>query len=324
MLYPLKFKTIYKEKIWGGSKIKSMLKQDFSPLSNCGEAWKISGIEPESSVVSNGFLKGNTLNELAEIYMDDLLGEKVFKKFGEEFPLLIKFIDAQKDLSVQVHPDDKLSAEKHHGNGKTEMWYVIDAEPDATLNIGFNRQMNRQLLKEHISQNRIIDVLNFVNVKAGDAVFIPSGKVHAIGKGILLAEIQQSSDITYRLYDYNRKDENGKLRSLHVDDALNAIHYNDADNALISYSKQQNRTNNIVHSPFFVTNIIDFNQSVEKIYTDMGSFVIYICLSGKAKIFYPNGEETIQTGECILMPADIEKAIFQPNTQCKMLETYIE
>ena len=323
MLYPLKFKPIFKDKIWGGNKIKRILNQDFTPLSNCGEAWTISGIEPESNIVSNGFLKGNTLNELIEIYMDDLVGEKVFRLFGQEFPLLIKFIDAEKDLSVQVHPDDKLAAQKHQCNGKTEMWYVIDAEPDAKLNIGFSIPMDKQLLKKHLDKNTIEDVLHFVPVQSGDAVFIPSGRVHAIGKGILLAEIQQSSDITYRLYDYNRPDENGKLRPLHIKDALDAIHYNDAENALISYSKQQNSTNNIVSTPFFTTNFMDFNKSVEKIYTDIDSFVIYICLSGSAKILCSEKEETIQTGECVLIPAAIERAVFQPNTRCKLLEVYV-
>jgi len=323
MLYPLKFKPIFKEKIWGGSKIKHILKQDFSSLSNCGEAWTISGIEPESSIVSNGFLKENTLNELIEIYMDDLVGEKVFSQFGGEFPLLIKFIDAENDLSVQVHPDDKLAAEKHHCSGKTEMWYVIDAKPDSKLNIGFSLPMNKQLLKKHLADNTIEDVLHFVPVQSGDAVFIPSGRVHAIGKGILLAEIQQSSDITYRLYDYNRKDENGKLRPLHVDDALDAIHYNDADNALISYSKRQNSTNNILSTPYFTTNFMDFNHQIEKNYTDIDSFVIYICLAGKATIICSEQEETIQTGECVLMPAAIKHAVFLPTPQCKLLETYI-
>ena len=323
MLYPLKFEPIFKEKIWGGDKIKNILKQDFTPLPNCGEAWEISAIESDSSVVANGFLKGNTLCELAEIYMDDLLGQKVFTRFGEEFPLLIKFIDAQKELSVQVHPDDKIAAEKHRCKGKTEMWYIIDSDPDAKLNIGFNKQMSKKLLKKQIAQNTIMDALNFVKVRAGDAVFIPSGKVHAIGKGILLVEIQQSSDITYRLYDYNRIDENGKFRPLHVEDALNAIDYNNMDNDLISYSKQQNSTNNIVQNSFFVTNFIDFNQPLEKIYTLIDSFVIYICLSGNAKIVCSEGEQTIQTGECVLMPAVIEKANIIPEPQCKMLETYI-
>ncbi len=323
MLYPLKFKTIFKDKIWGGDKIKRILGQDFSPLPNCGEAWKISGIEPESSMVDNGFLEGNTLNELIEIYMGDLVGEKVFDKFGHEFPLLIKFIDAEKDLSVQVHPDDKLAGQKHRCNGKTEMWYVIDADPGAKLNIGFNIPMNKQLLKEHITNNTIEEVLHFVTVKSGDAVFIPSGKVHAIGKGILLAEIQQSSDITYRLHDYNRKDKDGSLRTLHIEDALDAIHYNDTDNGFIQYSRQQNNTNNIVSTPFFATNFMDFDKPVEKIYADIDSFVIYICLSGKAKITCPEGEETIKIGECVFMPASIEGAIIHPGPQCKLLETYI-
>ena len=321
MLYPLKFKTIFKDKIWGGSKIKNVLGRDFSPLPNCGEAWTISGIEPESSIVSNGVLKGNTLNELIEVYMDDLVGGKVFTAFGQEFPLLVKFIDAEKDLSIQVHPDDKLAEQKHNCNGKTEMWYVIDADKGSKLNIGFNRPMNKQLLKEHIANNTIEDVLHFVPVQSGDAVFIPSGKVHAIGKGILLAEIQQSSDITYRMYDYNRKDETGKLRQLHIEDALEAIHYQDTNNELISYSKQQNSTNNIVSSPFFSTNFIDFDKPVEKIYTGIDSFVIYTCLSGAAKIICPQAEETIRLGECILMPASIESAIIQPKGRCKLLET---
>ncbi|MDR2406491.1 MAG: class I mannose-6-phosphate isomerase [Bacteroidales bacterium] len=323
MLYPLKFRPIFKEKIWGGDKIKSVLKQDFSPLTHCGEAWEISGIEPESSIVRNGFLQGNSLNELIEVYMGELVGEKVFDVFGEEFPLLIKFIDAKYDLSVQVHPDDKLARKKHHSNGKTEMWYIIDAEPDAKLNIGFNMPMNKQLLQKHIADNTIEDVLQFVSVKAGDAVYIPSGKVHAIGKGILLAEIQQSSDITCRLYDYNRKDKDGRLRDLHIEDALEAIHYDDTNNGLVKYSTQPNQTNNIIYSPFFVTNFMEIDQPLEKIYADIDSFVIYICLDGKAKITCPEGNETIQTGECILLPASIENVVIYPNPCCKLLETYL-
>jgi len=324
MLYPLKFSPIFKEKIWGGSKIKTVLKQDFFPLSNCGEAWTISGIDPESSIVSNGFLKGNTLNELIEIYMDDLVGGKIFNEFGYEFPLLIKFIDAEKDLSVQVHPDDTMAEQKHRCNGKTEMWYVIDAERDSKLNIGFNAPMNKQLLKKHIDKDTIEDVLHYLPVQAGDAVFIPSGKVHAIGKGILLAEIQQSSDITYRLYDYNRPGETGNLRPLHIQDALDAIHYHSTDNALISYSKQPNTANNMVSTPFFTTHFMDLNTSIEKTYTDIDSFVIYICPFGEAKISCPDAEETIRIGECVLLPAMLDSVIIAPNPQCKLLETYIE
>lgn len=324
MLYPLKFKVIFKEKIWGGSKVKRVLGKDFSPLKNCGETWEISAIDPDCSVVKNGFLKGNTLPELIEIYMGDLVGERIFDIFGTEFPLLIKFIDAEKDLSVQVHPDDDVANKKHRTNGKTEMWYIIDAQSESKLNVGFNQPMTKELLKKHIEDNTLENVLNYIPVKAGDAVFIPAGKVHAICKGILLAEIQQSSDITYRLYDYNRKDENGNLRQLHVDEALDAVHYDDVVNSSIVYSQEENKTNTIVHSPYFVTNYMYFDKPVEKIYADMDSFVVYICLEGGAKVHYDEGEESISLGECILMPAIIENAIFIPNGNCKLLEVYIQ
>ena len=324
MLYPLKFKTIFKDKIWGGDKVRHILGKDFSPLKNCGETWEISAIEPDCSVVANGFLAGNTLPELIEIYMGDLVGERIFDTFGTEFPLLIKFIDAQNDLSVQVHPDDELANKRHHANGKTEMWYILDAQPDAKLNIGFNQPMSKELLSQHIEDNTLENVLNYIPVKTGDAVFIPAGKAHAICKGILLAEIQQSSDITYRLYDYNRKDENGNPRQLHVEEALNAIHYDDTANSPIVYSKDENKTNTIIRSPYFVTNYMHFNKAVEKIYADMDSFVIYICLEGSATIRYDEGEESISLGECILMPAVIENAVLIPDNNCKLLEVYIQ
>ena len=320
MLYPLKFKTIYKEKIWGGDSVERILGKDFSPLPNCGETWEISGIQTNCSVVANGFLEGNTLEELIEIYMGDLVGDKIFDAFGTEFPLLIKFIDAQQDLSVQVHPDDKMASERHQSNGKTEMWYILDAQPDSKLNIGFDTLMNKELLEKHIKKDTLKDILNYIPVKAGDSVFIPAGKVHAIGKGILLAEIQQSSDITYRLYDYNRKDEKGNLRPLHIEEALDAIDYENNDNSPIVYSKQKNKTNTIVHSPYFSAHFMDFDQDVEKIYADMDSFVIYICLEGSANIQYEGGQETIRLGECLLMPAVIENAFFIPNDNCKLLE----
>jgi mannose-6-phosphate isomerase len=323
MLYPLKFETVYKEKIWGGNRIKHVLNKDFSPLKNCGETWEISAIEPDCSVVKNGFLAGNSLNELIEIYMGDLVGEKIFDSFGTEFPLLIKFIDAQSDLSVQIHPDNETAQKLHRGNGKTEMWYIVDAQPDAKLNIGFNQTMNKTLLKKHLDNNTLEEVLNFISVQAGDAVFIPAGKVHAIGKGILLAEIQQSSDVTYRLYDYNRKDENGNFRQLHIDKALDAIHYDDVANNVLAYPREKNRTCNIVRSPYFTTNYMDFDKAVEKIYANMDTFVIYICVDGKARIVYERGEETIALGECILIPAAIDQVNIIPENNCKLLEVYI-
>ncbi|MCL2131805.1 MAG: class I mannose-6-phosphate isomerase [Lentimicrobiaceae bacterium] len=322
MLYPLKFQTIYKEKIWGGDKVKRLLNKDFSPLKNCGETWEIAAVEPDCSVVSNGFLAGNTLAELVEIYMGDLVGESVFDAYGLDFPLLIKFIDAKDDLSIQVHPDDVLAEKLHHANGKTEMWYVIDAEQDAKLNIGFSTHITRPMLEEHIEKGTLEQVLNFVSVQADDAAFIPAGKVHAIGKGILLAEIQQSSDVTYRLYDYNRKDEQGNYRKLHLKQAYEAIHYNDADNSLIRRPCKKNTTDNLVKNPYFVCNRLVFDQNVEKIYEGIDSFVIYICLEGTINIQYSEGEETLSKGECLLIPACIDSVRLCPCSCSKLLEVY--
>jgi len=323
MLYPLKFKPIYKEKIWGGDKVKRLLNKDFSPLENCGETWEISTIEPDCSVVSNGFLAGNTLAELVEIYMGDLVGERIFDDFGLEFPLLIKFIDAKEDLSVQVHPDDAMATKLHGTNGKTEMWYVIDAEKDAKLNIGFNTPVTRPILEQSIEKGTLEQLLNFVSVQADDAAFIPAGKVHAIGKGILLAEIQQSSDLTYRLYDYNRKDNQGKHRELHIKQACEAIHYEDCNNDLLNPSFNINATANLIQKQYFICNRLVFDQSVEKIYEGLDTFVIYICLDGAIHIQYDEGEEELTKGECMLLPACIDSVRLTPHSLSKILEVYI-
>lgn len=323
MLYPLKFKPIYKEKIWGGSKLKTILNKDFSPLSNCGETWEISGLSGNSSQVINGFLKGNTLEELLSVYMGDLVGEKIFQACGEAFPLLIKFIDANDDLSIQVHPDDAMSEKLYGENGKTEMWYVLDADENARINIGFNTPMTKEKLKKHIDSNTLEEVLHYVEARAGDVFYIPAGKVHAIGKGVLLAEIQQSSDVTFRLYDYNRKDKEGKLRPLHLQEAYQAIDYENTENEPLRFSFEKNSSLTLVRSPYFITNIIHFDRQVEKIYADMDTFVIYMCMEGEVKIRYQGGEESISKGECLLMPAIIEDAVFVPHGSCKLLETYL-
>ncbi len=322
-LYPLKFKTEYKEKIWGGQKIHTLLGKDFAPLANCGETWEISGLEPDSSEVVNGFLAGNSLNELVEIYMGDLVGEKIFARYGNVFPLLIKFIDAQADLSVQVHPDDDYAAQHHLESGKTEMWYVMDADKDARINVGFNQNINKTVLAQAIQDGTLEQYLNYMPVKAGDTFYIPAGKVHAICKGTLIAEIQQCSDTTYRLYDYNRKDVQGKLRPLHIQEACEAMHFNMDHNLPVHYHPVKNRTVQLVRSPYFATNLLDFDQMVEKIYTDMDSFVIYICLDGHADISYEEGKECIHKGECILIPANMDEATLIPEPHCKLLEVFI-
>ena len=324
MLYPLKFNAIYKEKIWGGEKISSILHRPTGGLKKCGESWELSGFDEEPIMVSNGFLAGNSINELVEIYMGDLVGEKVFHKFGQVFPLLIKFIDAQDDLSVQVHPDDTLAKQLDEFNGKTEMWYVIQAEEGSRINMGFERHVQKNELGKLVQENRLEEVLHYVPAEAGQTFYIPAGTVHAIGRGILLAEIQQLSDITYRLYDYNRRDAEGKPRDLHVKEALEAIHFEENNNTPVAYQPQRNATVELVKSPYFITNMIDFDKPVEKIYVSLDSFVLYICVGGSASFCYDdNRTESLSLGECLLKPASMESAVIVPHGTCKLLEVYV-
>jgi len=323
MLYPLKFKPVFKDKIWGGQKIKTKLGLDFSSLPNCGEAWALSGVSGCQTVISNGFLEGNELNEILEIYMDELVGEKVYEKYPNEFPILVKFIDANDWLSIQVHPDDALAARRKVGSGKTEMWYILDADPGAELISGFNRKMNATTYLEFLKQKRLKEVLNFEKVQKGDAFFIPSGRVHALGPGILLAEIQQTSDTTYRIYDWDRVDQEGKPRELHTDLALEAIDFNPVDSYRTNYRHVVNKPSTLVDCPFFTTNLIEIDRETGKDYSTKDSFVIYICVEGKAEI--RTGEESVSltTGEVVLLPAIIEGVSIVPDPNIKILEVYI-
>jgi len=324
-LYPLKFTPIYKDKIWGGNKIKAILNKDFGDLPNCGESWELSGVEGNISVVSNGYLAGNTLEELIEVYMGDLVGDQVFESFGIEFPLLIKFIDANDDLSIQVHPNDELSKERHNAFGKTEMWVVLQADKGSKLQAGFNQQVDKEEYLEKLENNELTDILNFEEVSAGDVYFIPAGRVHAIGKGILLAEIQQTSDITYRIYDYDRIDKEGNPRELHTDLALDAIDFTIFPEYKSQYKPKLNESVELVKCKYFTTNVLEFNKVVEKDYNQLDSFVIYICLEGTLQIETESGSETIQKGETILIPAVIDSVRLIPNSaSVKLLEVTIE
>ena len=324
-LYPLKFTPIYKDKIWGGDKIKTVLNKDFGDLPNCGESWELSGVEGNVSVVSNGYMEGNTLEELIEVYMGDLVGDQVFETFGVEFPLLIKFIDANDDLSIQVHPDDELSKERHNAFGKTEMWYVLQAESGSKLQSGFNQQVDQEGYLEQLECNELTEILNFEEVSAGDVYFIPAGRVHAIGKGILLAEIQQTSDITYRIYDYDRRDAHGNPRELHTDLALDAIDLTLFPEYKSPYKPKLNESVELVKCKYFTTNVLEINTEVEKDYNQLDSFVIYICLEGTLQIETELGSETVQKGETILIPASIESVRLNPaSAAVKLLEVYIE
>lgn len=324
-LYPLKFTPIYKDKIWGGNKIKTVLNKDFGDLPNCGESWELSGVEGNVSVVANGYLEGNTLEELIEVYMGDLVGDQVFDKFGIEFPLLIKFIDANDDLSIQVHPDDKLSEKRHNAFGKTEMWYVLQADPGSKLQVGFNQQVDAEVYLEKLAKNQLTDILNFEEVAAGDTYFIPAGRVHAIGKGILLAEIQQTSDITYRIYDYDRRDSEGNPRELHTDLALDAIDFTIFPEYKTKAAVKANESVQLVQCPYFTTNVLQLTQVVEKDYNEQDSFVIFICLEGTVEIETESGSESITKGETILIPASIESVTLKPqDSTVKLLEVTID
>ncbi len=324
-LYPLKFKPIYMDKIWGGQRLKTLLNHDFSPLPNCGEAWLISGIEGYNSIVSNGFLADNELNELVEIYMDELVGETVFEKFGNEFPLLVKLLDANEWLSIQVHPNDEIAKARGLSGGKTEMWYIIHAEPDAQLITGFRERISKFELQQLIQQKRIQEVLNYESVQTGDVFYMPAGRIHSLGPGIVLAEIQQSSDTTYRIYDWDRVDENGQSRQLHLDEALDAIDFNLYAEYKTKYTLIPNKTSHLVRSPYFTTNLLSINRTIEKDFGYIDSFVILLAVEGEVQIGDVTGVYSLRAGEAMLLPAVTERVVFKLiSPKASILETFID
>lgn len=322
-LYPLKFKTIFKDKIWGGQKINTYLGKDFSPLPNCGETWEISGVKSDVSVVENGALAGKSLASILETYKGDLVGKQIYEKFGNEFPLLVKFIDANDDLSIQVHPDDELAKKRHNSFGKTEMWYVIQADQGASLIAGFNQKVNEEIYIEKLNSGKLADILNKEEVEAGDVFFLPAGRVHTIGKGLLIAEIQQTSDITYRIYDFDRVDDKGNKRELHTEEALAALDYEVYPEYKSIYDKKLNEPVHVVSCPYFSTNILEFTQSVTRDYS-FDSFVIHVCVQGAYTLSYSDESLNVKMGDCVLIPASIDKVIMDTQTGFKILECYIE
>ena len=321
-LYPLKFKPLFREKIWGGQKLKTTLGLDSGQHPNIGEVWMLSGVPGSQTRVRNGFLEGNELNELLEVYMDDLVGEKAFVKHKKQFPLLIKFIDANDWLSVQVHPDDLLATKRRLDGGKSEMWYILDALPGAELISGFNRKISRDFFLKNLKDKTLRSILNYEHVNKGDVFYIPSGRVHALGPGILLAEIQQTSDTTYRICDWDRVGEDGKPREMHTELALDAIDFEIPPSYRSGYKEAVNHTVNLVRSPWFSTNILDFNLSLVKDYSEIDSFVILICTEGSCEISFASGKETLLKGEVVLIPALLDKIALTPRPACKILEVY--
>ena len=323
-LYPLKFKTIYKDKIWGGQKIKTYLHKDFGALPNCGETWEISGVKSDVSVVDSGELAGRSLDELLETYKDELVGKKVYAHFGNIFPLLVKFIDANEDLSIQVHPNDELAKKRHNSFGKTDMWYVIEADPGSTLIAGFNQELNEHIYLEKFNSGHLTDILNKEDVKAGDVFFLPAGRVHTIGKGLLIAEIQQTSDITYRIYDFDRLDDKGNKRELHTEEALAAIDYKHYPEYKTTYQPKKEETVKLVSCPYFTTNLLDFTHSTSKDYSNLDSFAIHVCVEGEYMVKCDGASYPVKMGECILLPKTIDRVELETVSGFKILESFIE
>lgn len=324
MLYPLKFKTIIKQTIWGGNKLASK-SDDNTIKDSIGESWEISGVQDNVSVVSKGLLADNTLEELIEIYMGDLVGDKVYEKFGVEFPLLIKYIDACDNLSIQVHPDDATAKERHNAYGKTETWYVVDADPGAQLIVGFNKETDKSEYLTRLHNNSLNSILNVEPVKKGDCFFIPAGTVHAICKGCFIAEIQETSDITYRIYDYDRRDKNGNSRELHTELATDVIDFSKQEEHAIHYPIHENHTEELVSCHYFTTNYLKFDKEVEKDYFDLDSFVIYMCLDGKFNLVYEIDKNVeVSKGETVLIPACMKNISLYPQVESQILEIYIK
>jgi mannose-6-phosphate isomerase len=322
-LYPLKFEPILKEKIWGGSSLADNYGKNPGNLKNIGESWELSAVSDNLSVISNGFLAGNNIEEIIEVYMGDITGESVFEEFGNEFPLLIKLIEARDDLSVQVHPNDELAIKRHKAYGKTEMWHILKSEKNAKIYTGFSNPVSRDSYINAVKNNTIGDLLNIESADPGDTFFTPAGRIHAIGAGIVLAEIQQTSDITYRIYDWERKDKNGKSRDLHTDLALDAIDFNETGKSKIKKELLKNKPENLVSCKYFDTNIIQFNEHIARDYNLIDSFVVYICTEGRFVIRWDSGSEKVSKGETVLLPAMISDVVLVPEQEATVLEIYI-
>lgn len=323
-LYPLKFLPLYKNVIWGGNKLKGY-GFNYNPLPNCGELWALSSVEGRESVIANGFLAENTLNEVIEIYMGDLVGDKVYNRFGTQFPLLFKVIDAAKDLSIQVHPDDELAQRRGMPCGKTEMWYVMEADPGAHLISGFCHDTDPEEYRAALEAGHLEDLLHSEEPQAGDVYFIPAGRVHALGKGLMVAEIQQTSDCTYRIYDYNRRDADGNLRQLHTEEAMDAIDFSGIQNhASTRYQTQQNGTTTLAACPYFITNLLSIDQPIRKNLEDFDTFVVYMCIDGIAAVKSMDTIVPLHAGECVLVPAMAERVELFSEGPAKLLEVYID
>jgi len=302
-MYPFKFQPILKEVIWGGEKICRF--KGIKPVrAGIGESWELSGVAGNVSVVANGEFSGKTLDELIALFGEKLLGKTVFERFGNRFPLLVKFIDAREPLSIQVHPNDELAQRRHNSFGKTEMWYVVQADPGAYLYSGFSRPMTPELYRASVADGTFTDYLQRYEVRAGNAFFLPAGRVHAIGAGCLIAEIQQTSDITYRIFDYKRRDSNGNFRELHTEFARDAINYSVEKDYRLNYKPIKNKFQTIVACPYFSVEILETDDGkLLKTTAAPDSCEIYICVEGNISFDTKSGKIELRRGETALVGA---------------------
>ena len=320
-LYPLRFKPILKSKIWGGDKLKTKLNKH-SEQSQLGESWEISGVKDDISVVADGELKGYNLKQIVESYQDKLVGKKVYAQFSDEFPLLIKFIDAADTLSVQLHPDDALAKKRHNSFGKTEMWYIVDHDEDGFIIADLKEKLNEEQLRELIDKGELQQHLKAYPTEKGDTFFISPGLVHAIGKGVLLAEIQQTSDITYRLFDWNRKDDQGNERELHIEDSMEAVDLSLTAQPKVDHDKRAEQVE-LVDNRYFTTSRLNLNTAKEIDLSRRDSFTIFINVSGKVEFAYKDRSYSLSMGETVLIPAIIDKLQLTPSSTATLLDVHI-
>ena len=330
MLYPFKFRAQLFHKIWGGHSIKKWYDYVPADYENVGEAWVMSDVEKYPTEVSNGAHSGDSLQDLLEVYMDELVGEKVYDVFGNHFPLLLKFIDATDDLSIQVHPDDDYALENEKSLGKTEMWYVLPSKSDAAIYLGWNQQMNVSLIHAAIADGTLSEYLREYKVHEGDVAYIPAGTVHAMRRNTIVAEIQENSDITYRLYDYNRIGNDGKKRPLKLDKALQVMDFNPDNEA--SYAPTMPRIDGVVNlkkTPYFTANLLSPTRPVQRDYAPLDSFVAYMCVEGQCEVTALDCETedksvSMRMGEAVLIPATLNDILITPQGHCKLIEIYVE
>lgn len=330
MLYPFKFRAQLFHKIWGGHSIEKWYDYVPADYENVGEAWVMSDVEKYPTEVSNGAHAGDSLQDLLEVYMDELVGEKVYDVFGNHFPLLLKFIDATDDLSIQVHPDDDYALENEKSLGKTEMWYVLPSKGDAAIYLGWNQQMNVSLIHAAIADGTLSEYLHEYKVHEGDVAYIPAGTVHAMRRNTIVAEIQENSDITYRLYDYNRIGNDGKKRPLKLDKALQVMDFNPDNEA--SYAPTMPRIDGVVNlkkTPYFTANLLSPTRPVQRDYAPLDSFVAYMCVEGQCEITALDCETedksvSMRMGEAVLIPATLNDILITPQGHCKLIEIYVE